>query len=81
MAEYEGVSRIFRTGSDVRPDKHKVVSRTDEEKRRREEAETKDEPQDTVELHAEDDAPVHEDAESDPKHDEPEDEEGFDISA
>lgn len=81
MAEYDGVSRIFRTGSDVRPDKPKVVSRTDREKQRKEEAETKDEPHDTVELHVEDGAPVDDAEESAPQQDEPEDKEGFDVSA
>ena len=81
MAEYEGVGRIFRSGSDVRPDKPKVVSRTDREKQGKEEGETKDEPHDTVELHAEDDAPADEAVESAPQQGEPEEEEGFDISA
>ena len=81
MSEYDGVSRIFQTGSDVRPDKHKAVSRTDREKQRKEEAETKDEPHDTVELHDEDGAPPDEAKQSAPQQDEPVDEEGFDISA
>ena len=81
MAEYDGVSRIFRKGPDVRPDKHKAVSRTDREKRRREQGETKDEPHDTVELHAEDDAPADEAVEPALQQDQPEEEEGFDISA
>lgn len=81
MAEFDGVGRIFRKGPDVRPDKHKSVSRTDREKRRKEEGETKDEPHDTVELHADDDAPEDEAAESASHQDQPEAEEGFDISA
>ena len=81
MADFDGVGRVFRKGPDVRPDKHKAVSRTDREKRRKEEAATGDEPRDTVELHTEDAAPVDEEEESASQQDQPDEEEGFDISA
>ena len=82
MAENDGVGRIFRTAQDAHPNKRTVAPRTEQdESAPKKEAETREEPHDTVELHVEDGEPA--DAVEEPllPNVEHEEEEGFDISA